>query len=172
MSYTQNQAGRFPVLVETERCTGHCCKRFYLPKSPDEIQQMYEDWLKFGQQGTRPHNDIDIIAPMLIYLEYSNVHTDGSIKPYKSHYYTCRNFDGQGCRIYDRRPAMCSDYPYNAPCIYKDCTMKLEPLHGCLEAPRKLEDCGEMTAAIEEVTAALSVEEPITDDMVVEVMSL
>lgn len=103
--------------IETARCTGHCCERFYIPHTPDELRAKAEDGsLKDGAT----------IADMVIDLGPAG-RGDGSEGDYKGHFYTCRHFDREtrDCRIYNSRPGMCSKYPYGKPCTYDECTMKL-----------------------------------------------
>lgn len=111
---------KLPVVTaieEPKRCTGHCCKRFYLPLSPDQIKQA---------RAEGRYTDIETIADMVIYLEYSNVSVTGETRDEFGHYYTCKHFDAatNNCGIYERRPAMCYEYPYGKPCLYKECTMR------------------------------------------------
>lgn len=127
MSCTATGLNGLPV-IETARCSGHCCKRFYLPLSPDELKQA-------RVQGR--YTDIETIADMVIFLEKSKMRVDGTEGPEEGHYYTCRHFDeaSGNCGIYERRPRMCSEYPYGAACKYKACTMQVEPMQGPAEKP-------------------------------------
>jgi Fe-S-cluster containining protein len=135
--------------VEGHRCTGHCCESFTLPYSPEEMKEKYRAWLmrgkdhetlkmaaqtpedKFSRFASVPE-DIHIIYPMLIYI--------GKMEPSKSaklltvindeptHIYTCKHYDRESrkCSIYEFRPRMCQDYPYNRKCNYEACTWETE----------------------------------------------
>lgn len=124
------------------RCTGHCCKNFSLPVSPEELRDKYRQWL--GAQGNKPgvismsgalepygvwDPDIHIIAPMVVYLgrgapipRYINSHEKGS----DVHRYRCKHWNQKtgDCTIYDIRPQMCRTYPGMAGCNYAACTWK------------------------------------------------
>lgn len=93
-----------------DRCTGACCKDFTLKYSPEEFEAKKND-LQDGLQ----------IAGMIVYLgkyaETDMIDND----PSDQHHYTCRNFDGKDCTIYDTRPRMCRTYPNGDPCRYRDC---------------------------------------------------
>lgn len=91
------------------RCTGHCCRRFFLPYSPEKIEER-RDTIQDGH----------FIADMVIHLESDD---EGN------HYFTCRHLveadDGTAsCGAYEDRPAMCRQYPYGNACTYAGCTMK------------------------------------------------
>lgn len=114
------------------RCSGHCCKRFFLPLSPAELEKAVEAvqrkergepyvWIdRYGQErglfGTK--QDIETITDMVIVVEEKLVDGD------RSYFYTCKNLQPNGdCGIYETRPRMCSDYPYGKhPCPYPGCT--------------------------------------------------
>lgn|SRR5580698_4805981 len=107
-----------------DRCTGHCCRKFYLPYDPDQLKQ----WA-IEQTGTLNEKDSKIISEMVIplypaitgapFLEKigGQVMKDG-------YFYTCKhlNIETGDCRNYKNRPKMCSDYPYGQECQYIDCT--------------------------------------------------
>ena len=132
----------------SDRCTGHCCREFYLPNSPDELRFSYAQWLKRGYREEEPMRmghgffshglvksgpgviwDIHLIYPMVRYLG-KRFPPEGLLVEHQGegHWYTCIHFtpspDGHGgdCGIYDFRPAMCRDYPYGGTCKYKGCT--------------------------------------------------
>lgn len=119
-------------MAETRRCTGHCCERFTLPFSPEEMRERYDEALAYahGEPPSRPMLiDIEVLYPMLIHLgEHGWSPQTG--EPFDPegittfHHYTCRNFDTEtrNCRIYERRPEMCSLYPYGQACRYEGCT--------------------------------------------------
>lgn len=98
-----------------DRCTGHCCERFYLPWTPAELKRRAKDHPDDKQ--------LNQVAEMVIFLEYgTNKH---SLRPgqHFGNWYTCKNFDTKtrGCTIYETRPDMCREYPYSEPCDYNVC---------------------------------------------------
>lgn len=129
------------------RCTGHCCEAFTLPADPEELWRLYrhEQLLKEQPGATRWQKitsmevhevplrriaDIDLIAPMAVYLGHGQPSDFnggcGSVNPGgvgKNHVYTCKHFDKatRNCTIYEYRPAMCRDYPYQRSCEYAHC---------------------------------------------------
>lgn len=104
----------------SDRCTGHCCKAFTLPYSPDELQEKFEEWVGGKDNGPR---DIDVVWPMAIYLGPSHVNpATGLQHPETFHVYTCEHFEGGNCTIYEGRPNVCRRYPNGRKCYYKDCT--------------------------------------------------
>lgn len=106
----------YPRQVEVEelaRCTGHCCRSFFIPYSPAELMD------RASQPGAGPE-DMQI-AQMVVPLPQPVQLGVGS-------YYTCKHFDGTGCKIYETRPKMCSDYPYQSDCAFKDCTRKVRKI--------------------------------------------
>ncbi len=78
--------------------------------------------------------DIHLIYPMVKYLgEFdaasAPVKMMDLLHPQdKHHYYTCKHFDteGRNCTIYDDRPSMCREYPYEHRCKYEACTWTSE----------------------------------------------
>lgn len=121
-----------------DRCTGHCCERFYLPYSPEDLQKIKENSIAVdrGEERPYPHlinsntEEITKIADMAILVEYSNRwvggdgHYDQNGDPVRGHYYTCKHFDpvSGNCTNYENRPKMCSEYPYGRMCSYRACT--------------------------------------------------
>jgi hypothetical protein len=100
-----------------KRCTGHCCRRFPLPASLDDIRRRRnadvcppdEKWIQDG----------DKLAEMLIPLD-GGTYSNGQ----PAFYFTCKHHDiaSGDCTNYEQRPAMCRDYPYGRPCEHTDCT--------------------------------------------------
>lgn len=84
---------------------------FYLPASHDRVGDI-RDELRDGE----------VIAEMVIPLSLAEANDRlerfGSDREYgresDGHLYTCRHFDDDTrlCRIYERRPEMCRDFPY------------------------------------------------------------
>lgn len=102
------------------RCTGHCCKNFWLPLSPMEVAFQG----KLADHGKSRWNleDMKKIRDMVVYLRPDKE---------KGHRYTCKHFDAStgNCTNYTNRPTMCANFPYGKPCPYKKCTMTEE--EGC-----------------------------------------
>lgn len=95
------------------RCTGHCCKNFFLPYTYQELKQAYEAWykseLKWGSEGRELPQDIHLVYPMVI--------------PRHNQKYDCKNLLENGdCSIYDNRPKVCREYPYENKCKREGCT--------------------------------------------------
>lgn len=129
-----------------DRCTGDCCRRFYLPYSPQELDDWYGRWLAALAEGKAGDDtEIHLIAPMVRFVGLGPgpaFRADESIESYDPvvaektdedgtvvaatplhHYYTCVNLGPTGdCGIYERRPRMCREYPYSRPCQYAGCT--------------------------------------------------
>lgn len=96
-------------VVNGRRCRGHCCRRFYLPFTPDEI-------VKMAAEGRGP-KDMQTVANMIIPLHA------GSAEGY---WYTCCHHDlvSGNCLIYGTRPEMCWAYPYGNECGYPLCALR------------------------------------------------
>lgn len=90
------------------RCSGHCCRNFYLPLGPLELHER-QSRIKDGTY----------IAEMVVYL-------GKDFEGHPGHRYTCRHLDAESgnCLDYPNRPAMCSEYPYEKVCTYKGCTLE------------------------------------------------
>lgn len=126
----------------SDRCTGHCCRVFPLPKSPTEIRE----WLdhpdahayftgiadpetaraileRDGAEKVRLTLDnrqvFEMVIPLADRLE--DLPPDlralfgDQTRPFEiKGFYTCRNLDTEtgDCTIYESRPMTCRDYPY------------------------------------------------------------
>lgn len=119
--------------VETDRCTGHCCEKLYIPLSPMELQfDAKRAALKKGR-----YQDVAIIADM-VYLTKTYPKKAGRKGDTTQYVYGCRHFDGMNCRNYANRPALCSDYPYgpkpngsenaDGSCHLKGCTRRCDKI--------------------------------------------
>lgn len=103
------------------RCTGHCCRRFPLPVSLDELRE------RQAQPEAPPDvvyvkprvRDGDYLLAMLVELG-QGYYLNGE----PCWYYTCRHHDVHtgDCLAYDSRPWMCSAYPYGLMCTIDGCT--------------------------------------------------
>lgn len=98
------------------RCTGHCCKRFFLPVSPERMEEEKES---IAAGNASVWQDGETIVDMVIFLEKDSYREN-------SYWYTCRHFDtvSGNCKNYENRPRMCSQYPYGGGCRYEGCTMR------------------------------------------------
>lgn len=120
------------------RCTGHCCRAFALPYSPDQLRRAREVWEAYlaadapevfdWPSDVAVPEDVDIIEPMVIHLgEFTRnplFDGDGDAPVAPSHFYTCRNLSESGdCTIYEDRPKMCRGYPYGRECRFPGCTL-------------------------------------------------
>ncbi len=104
------------------RCTGHCCRNFPLPLSPEEFQSEAANIKARTIESDRDREFVQV-ASMLIPLGVSSKpYSDGRVQ----YRYSCKNFSATGdCSIYETRPRMCSDYPYGGDCdhVTSGCTM-------------------------------------------------
>lgn len=99
------------------RCTGHCCRRFSLPLTIEEIQIENEKaliWVQAGRTGARPRFDpeeIQKVASMVIPTD----------DPYL---FNCKHHNAEtgDCMNYENRPELCRDYPYGRACNFAACT--------------------------------------------------
>lgn len=106
-------------------CAGHCCRIFYLPHTPAELEAKRGDLV-----------DGETICDMVIYRglltadQYEGYCRQHGLAPDKhvlikrttGNYYTCKCLTVDGlCSIYETRPHMCRDFPYGHPCQYGDC---------------------------------------------------
>lgn len=67
--------------------------------------------------------DVHLVATMVRPLgEFTTHPITGTEYDQPTALYSCVHLDGDGdCGIYDRRPAMCRDYPYGRRCEYSGC---------------------------------------------------
>ncbi|MEW6055300.1 MAG: YkgJ family cysteine cluster protein [Bdellovibrionota bacterium] len=94
------------------RCRGHCCKRFAMEHSFEELQGDYAIWRENPASSKIP--DVEKIATMVVPLRSSR---DG-----REHVYTCKHLQKSGdCGIYESRPQMCRDFPEQASCHFWAC---------------------------------------------------
>lgn len=108
-----------------KRCTGHCCRSFPLPWSPEGLRAALADTVA-GRQGWE---DIEIIQPMVIPIEKAEPAVAECNSPVGKGQdewwlYTCRHLDTESgdCQIYESRPKMCQDYGKAYPCSTPGCT--------------------------------------------------
>lgn len=124
------------MATDTDRCVGHCCRLFYLPQSPQDLVDFVAraDERVARGEGNGMDAEIRTIAAMAIHVAAHDPASDdvtvrsGFLAHFtpasdgKVHWYTCRHLQPNGdCGIYDVRPPMCRDYPYQQPCLYTEC---------------------------------------------------
>lgn len=122
----------------SQRCTGHCCKRFALPYSPTELERAYAAWhaskpcfLSDDGKDRQIPQDIHLVYPMVIPLGmHRRSPATGEYLGEAIHHYSCKHYDHtkQECTIYEQRPRVCRTYPDGNNCRYKHCT--LDPKDG------------------------------------------
>ncbi len=118
------------------RCTGHCCERFTLPYSMEQLRALAgaKREALSSEACVDPENARDVIkiAEMVVPLGEALTHADGSPVLPTDRYkwdYTCKNLDPttRDCGIYETRPSMCRTFPDGRPCPYKGCTAPPTP---------------------------------------------
>lgn len=108
------------------RCSGHCCKRFELPFSPEGLLKALEE----TRAKRASWKDIEIIQPMVIPIGKSKIayakvgHGPGGLGQDEWWDYTCGHFDTKtgDCLIYYSRPEMCEKHGRDYPCATPGCT--------------------------------------------------
>lgn len=110
------------------RCVGQCCKRFFVPLTPDDLetgrQVLASDPCAerfVDASGCTRYFDDDLakILDMLVFIESSGD------KDAHGAFYTCKHLAANGdCQIYDQRPRMCSAYPYGLECRFPGCAFE------------------------------------------------
>lgn len=133
-------------MEEISRCTGHCCRDFSLPSSPEDLQKLFKEKYiehkkhfqrikdsskRFAKTIKYLKSDVFIVPQMVIPLASIEVDLNGELIPYTMHHYTCKYHDLKtgDCTIYEYRPRMCSGFPEYSPngkCPYKACTRKIK----------------------------------------------
>lgn len=121
---TQYQHGSDPVAVE-RTCDGRCCAVFPMSLSPEEMLTWrgihatyesifvtdmlvaltpYEARMRWTDLGYGELKDLDLGMPL----------------------YTCRHWDTETklCTVYDERPWLCRDFPYQGACHHTGCTYR------------------------------------------------
>src|SRR5690348_13091092 len=94
-------------------CGGKCCECFPFSMRAERLGQLYLEAKTYDLSGDDPASkhwrDIITIAEMLIPL-----HQESDEQPM----YTCRHLDRSTglCTIYEQRPKMCREYPYEGAC--------------------------------------------------------
>ena len=113
---------------EVSRCTGHCCRLFTIPASPEDLaeQEARHAALARREAPDGPaYTDGPQIAAMVTYVGWFD-RSPVTGGPGGGHFYSCNNLGEDGnCRIYDERPSMCREYPYRELCQFQGCTMRM-----------------------------------------------
>jgi hypothetical protein len=109
------------------RCTGDCCREFYLPESPAVLAARALGLFVFGEGETDRQNAEELakIAGMVRYVRHvvpGDPTPCGTLALYEEDVWTCEHFDGRDCTAYATRPNMCRNYPYGQPCNHAGCT--------------------------------------------------
>jgi Fe-S-cluster containining protein len=122
-------------IVVTHKCSGDCCRMFYLQgMNYEEVKE----YIKHFKDSKEANTIIDMIIPLSTEEANEVIIKTGldkiiegekyKIAAEKGHLFTCKHFDGveNKCLIYKDRPAMCKNYPHydNKPCIFPNCGMK------------------------------------------------
>lgn len=100
-------------LINGERCS-KCCEVLIITESKN-----FRDWrayaLRYGYEDT----DIKKCNQIYHMVRKISKRRAKKINPYlvsitgsNQAYFTCKNYTGEGCDIYEERPGMCSGYPY------------------------------------------------------------
>lgn len=104
----------------TNRCTGHCCRDFAIPFSPEQLRQQYDAWRSGADSdaaGANIRADIHLIAPM---VRLTRTKGEGAQRTY---HYRCVHLEENGdCGIYPIRPQMCRSFPDDKGCSFAGCT--------------------------------------------------
>ena len=116
-----------PPASLTNRCTGHCCRRFQINFNLKTVIGRTRHIRELIDRGVavsdRDRADLQV-AEMLIPLGVSTLHEDG-VSRHRVPWYRCRNVLPNGdCGIYQDRPEMCRIYPTIGTCLYAGCTWR------------------------------------------------
>jgi len=108
------------TLENSKKCGGACCRRFTLPYPPEQLKEKYLAWYRRDYERETIPQDIHLIYPMVTYLGFMRS------EPYQQnelHWYTCKHLDEETslCKIYEIRPKMCREFPYESKCPYSGC---------------------------------------------------
>lgn len=93
-----------------DRCSGHCCRQFFLPFTPRELVKL--QLTRVVRLRFKPE-EIRKVAAMAVYLGNNER---------GSHMYTCRHLNviSGDCMNYEDRPDVCREYPYGERCMHAD----------------------------------------------------
>jgi Fe-S-cluster containining protein len=102
-------------------CTGTCCVAFYLRRpstNPVVLEMLLPIDRDEAEQRHRALGDLSVAAD----LSAGTATEEGD-----GQWYKCKNWDEDTrlCTIYDTRPTMCRDYPYEKGC--PSCSFESDP---------------------------------------------
>lgn len=92
-----------------DRCTGHCCKSFYLPYTVEGLRELAARKAAEGvwETAVEARQVADMIVPV-----------EGEENRYSCIHHSADTGD---CGIYLTRPRMCRDFPDDRPCPFVGC---------------------------------------------------
>jgi Fe-S-cluster containining protein len=118
----------------TDRCRGHCCLAFPLPRSPEELAADVREVEAAEAEQRLPARravlGVERWFSWLTYLGKKTRHPTadrGSALdcPEGQHFYSCKMLSPEGdCLAYDNRPHFCRTYGVFEPCEHSACTWK------------------------------------------------
>jgi len=122
--------GKLPcrdISLKCNRC-GKCCSEFWIPISPNDLEQRYVRWLS-GENSR--NDDMHLLYPMLKFTGTSAT-IDGVIK----YHYSCIHLKQiednlYKCSIYAHRPDICRNFPF-----YGKEIVSIELPKGCAFEPK------------------------------------
>ncbi len=116
------------------RCTGHCCKCFYLPieaiKKSMEVTCFFEALGNYVPETEEVKQIAEMVIPLGVMTDEECLEKFGvcSIVFHETGFerFTCKHLLENGdCGNYENRPEhMCGKYPYGKGCNLAQCTMK------------------------------------------------
>ncbi len=100
-------------IIETSRCTGHCCEYFTLSSPIEHIRS----WVDHPDSTPNLRKEYWNVADMVIQLPDED---DGTPR------FTCRHFDTEtrNCTNYENRPKLCREHGVNTACAQPSCTLR------------------------------------------------
>jgi Fe-S-cluster containining protein len=131
-----------------ERCNGHCCRAFPLSNNLAEIQASARAelageyfWVDEFMECRSLLEDAAVVVDMVIPIGKHRISpSSGNDMGREIDFYTCWHLSPNGdCRIYERRPRVCSEYPYgNDRCDQPACEWDAGKAGGRRSAKLKL----------------------------------
>lgn len=118
-----------PVEIETHRCKGQCCQYFVLNMEYDKLQHLAQSIKDGSETVCENESDVIKIADMLIPLGRKNINFNNQVLHVPREWFTCRHHNKEtgDCAIYEQRPSMCRNYPYEGVCEYPLCSRRTIP---------------------------------------------
>jgi Fe-S-cluster containining protein len=108
-----SEAAESAATPRVNGCCGECCREFPLSTSYEDLRAEYQAWLSQSEERLGIP-DIHILFPM---LRKTRLAEDGR------QLYRCVHWDPETtlCGIYEIRPEVCSQYPYEGECHVEGC---------------------------------------------------